>query len=138
MDELLKSIKDAMESFFIIANWGHWHSGVFPVSVYRSMMGNLSATVALQNGRALWRTMTPAKNMRKRPQFDASMARAAIAAGLSVYDAWQVVVPLLSPGFAHILNDTYWDHLHFRGCVYAELNNFVLNLLCNEVFNLGS
>ena len=127
LPELLRRAAPVMRPAVVVVQWGHWHvqHAPFPQQLYEDVMRAAAEAVAPAGGRAFWQTHTPRSDAAARLPFHAPMAAAAAAAGLEVFDAFQLAAPLRT-----LRPNPYWDALHFYSYVYAELNNVFLNLLC--------
>jgi hypothetical protein len=101
-----------------------------------------------ENGRCFFRTTTasPDSDVYREPE-RTYVKRATFSAGCSTLDFAHLTREFESLPFAHprppkqqdgtIWNyrerdDVYWDYVHFLPWVYEELNNMLLNVLCNS------
>ena len=128
----------------VIYNRGLW--GVLNKDMATKIMPLLHELVG--DGRCMYRTTTAA------PIYDSlweremqSMKDATYNAGCSMIDFGHITKEFWWLGYSHpqppvqengnISNyrewqDIYWDAVHFRPWVYEELNNLLLNILCNS------
>jgi len=127
--ELPRLFPDVTDAFY---NRGLW--GPLLPKVSKDVFAALRKLTKL-GGRCFWRGTTAEKEER-------ATALTAQQAGCESFDAQKVTEefhalpffhPLPEGPFAnHERRDVYWDAVHFMPWVYEELNNLLLNVLCNS------
>lgn len=98
---------------------------VWSQNVTDSILAAAAAAVAPQGGTCIWKTTTASKDGHVPHAMDANVLARTTAHGFAVMDAWAATSGLLA-----LDPPAYWDHNHFVGFVYTELNHFLLNMLC--------
>lgn len=125
LEQLLPVMRDRMAPNIILVNWGHWREPLLTPEEYDRLFVALVDAVQPQGGQVIWKTTTALLEQEARNEHDDPPLQAALRQGLPVLDAWQLTQPA-----SWLQPHGFWDHMHPFGYVLAEINNYLLNMLC--------